>query len=174
MIISTFLNKEAQFISTVKNKDCVNYSVIKNRSQRQIVLENYICPFTFLFGFIRISSIDCRIRTSISQPMDLNLKHLLYYIIVYLIVPLQKSVYYSTCKNHDNCHITRILGALTLCRKTYKVGHLSYLWFPQNQPGQRKFHTPSSIQSSILISKNMPESVVSVWSCLPLHITLER
>lgn len=162
----------------MKNKDCVNYSVIKNCSQRQIVLENYLCPFTFLFGFIRISSIDCRIRTSISQPMDLNLKHLLYYVIVYLTVPLQNSVYYSTCKNHDNCHITRMLGALTLGRRTYKVGHLSSLWFPQSQPGQRSFILLPLYSHPFLFQKIcqnlLGNNVVSVWSCLPLHITLER
>lgn len=126
--------------------------------QRQIVLESYICPFTFLFGFIRISAIDCRIRTSISQPMDLNLKHLSCYINVYLSVPLWNSVFYSTCKNHDNRHITRMLSVLTLDRMTNNTGHLLFLWsFLRTR--RTKEVSYSFLYTSILISKTLPESV---------------
>lgn len=84
--------------------------------------------FHFLFGCIRISAFDCTIRTHVSQLIDLNLKHLLCYIIVYLLVPLWNSVCYSTCKNHHNRHTTRILRVLTLDRGTNNIGHLFSLW----------------------------------------------
>lgn len=59
---------------------------------------------------------------------------------------------YSTWKNHDNRHITRMLRVLTLDMKANKIGHLFSLRSFLGAKGQRKFHTPSFLQSSILIS----------------------
>lgn len=71
--------------------------------------------------------------------MDLNLKHLLCYIIVYLLVPLWNSVFYNTCKNRNNRLITRMLRVLTLDRRTSKLGHLVSLWNFLRATGQGKF-----------------------------------